>query len=187
MLNTVILKSQKLINQDLNLYLLISVIRTSLKFWWRLGESNSWPPACKAGALPTKLSPQLTSSVMYLLFYNFNQSKSWWVWQDLNLWPHAYQACALTNWATDPQIHLRRTTCCGFLPINQSFVKEVIQPQVPLRLPCYDFTPVIGHTVVSVLLAVRLPTSGATNSHGVTGGVYKARERIHRGILIRDY
>ncbi len=70
---------------------------------------------------------------------------------------------------------------------RQSFVKEVIQPQVPLRLPCYDFTPVIGHTVVSVLLAVRLPTSGATNSHGVTGGVYKARERIHRGILIRDY
>ncbi|KCX22417.1 hypothetical protein J501_4507 [Acinetobacter baumannii 96512] len=41
--------------------------------------------------------------------------------------------------------------------------------------------------MVSVLLAVRLPTSGATNSHGVTGGVYKARERIHRGILIRDY
>ena len=65
---------------------------------------------------------------------------------------------------------------------RQSFVKEVIQPQVPLRLPCYDFTPVIGHTVVSVLLAVRLPTSGATNSHGVTGGVYKARERIHRAM-----
>ncbi len=38
---TVIMKSQKLINQDLNLYLLISVIRTYLKFWWRLGESNS--------------------------------------------------------------------------------------------------------------------------------------------------
>ena len=65
--------------------------------------------------------------------------------------------------------------------------KEVIQPQVPLRLPCYDFTPVIGHTVVSVPPKVRLPTSGATNSHGVTGGVYKARERIHRGMLIRDY
>ena len=30
-------------------------------------------------------------------------------------------------------------------------------------------------------------TSGITNSHGVTGGVYKTRERIHRGILIRDY
>jgi hypothetical protein len=60
-------------------------------------------------------------------------------------------------------------------------LKEVIQPQVPLRLPCYDFTPVMNHTVVSALLAVRLPTSGATHSHGVTGGVYKARERIHRG------
>jgi hypothetical protein len=66
-------------------------------------------------------------------------------------------------------------------------VKEVIQPHLPIRLPCYDFTPVIDHTVVSALLAVRQPTSGATDSHGVTGGVYKARERIHRGILIRDY
>ena len=56
----------------------------------------------------------------------------------------------------------------------------MIQPHVPVRLPCYDFTPVIGHTVVSALLAVRLPTSGATNFHGVTGGVYKTRERIHR-------
>ena len=65
--------------------------------------------------------------------------------------------------------------------------KEVIQPHLPIRLPCYDFTPVIGHTVVTALFAVRLATSGATNSHGVTGGVYKARERIHRGILIRDY
>ncbi len=45
---------------------------------------------------------------------------------------------------------------------RQSFVKEVIQPQVPLRLPCYDFTPVIGHTVVTALFAVRLATSGAT-------------------------
>ena len=58
----------------------------------------------------------------------------------------------------------------------------MIQLQVPLQLPCYDFTPVIDHTVVSDLLAVSLPTSGATNSHGVTGGVYKARERIHRDV-----
>ena len=58
--------------------------------------------------------------------------------------------------------------------------KEVIQPHLPIRLPCYDFTPVIGHTVASAPLAVKLPASGATNSHGVTGGVYKARERIHR-------
>ena len=65
--------------------------------------------------------------------------------------------------------------------------KEVIQPQVPLRLPCYDFTPVADPTVVCCLLAVGAQPSGKTNSHGVTGGVYKARERIHRGVLIRDY
>ena len=65
--------------------------------------------------------------------------------------------------------------------------KEVIQPQVPLRLPCYDFTPVADPTVVACPLAVSETPSGRTNSHGVTGGVYKARERIHRGVLIHDY
>ena len=65
--------------------------------------------------------------------------------------------------------------------------KEVIQPHLPVRLPCYDFTPVIGPAFGSSFLTVRSPTSGAPNSHGVTGGVYKARERIHRGMLIRDY
>ena len=65
--------------------------------------------------------------------------------------------------------------------------KEVIQPHLPIRLPCYDFTPVAYPTFGHALLAVRLWTSGVTNSHGVTGGVYKARERIHRGMLIRDY
>ena len=65
--------------------------------------------------------------------------------------------------------------------------KEVIQPHLPIRLPCYDFTPVINPTFGTVLLAVRLATSGVTDSHGVTGGVYKARERIHRSMLICDY
>ena len=65
--------------------------------------------------------------------------------------------------------------------------KEVIQPLVLERLPCYDFTPVINPTFDDVLLAVRLSASGVTNSHGVTGGVYKTRERIHRSILICDY
>ena len=65
--------------------------------------------------------------------------------------------------------------------------KEVIQPHLLIRLPCYDFTPVVNPTFGSVLLAVRLLTSGVTNSHGVTGGVYKTRERIHRGMLIHDY
>ena len=60
--------------------------------------------------------------------------------------------------------------------------KEVIQPQLPLRLPCYDFVPVTGPTFDSCLLAVGSPASGVTGFHDVTGGVYKARERIHRSI-----
>ena len=72
-------------------------------------------------------------------------------------------------------------------PLSSGSRKEVIQPQVPLRLPCYDFTPVADLTVVGCPLTVGAPPSGKTNSHGVTGGVYKARERIHRGMLIRDY
>ena len=67
--------------------------------------------------------------------------------------------------------------------------KEVIQPQVPLRLPCYDFTPVTEPTVAGCFLIAKVgaPSSGRPNSHGVTGGVYKARERIHRVMLLRDY
>ena len=65
--------------------------------------------------------------------------------------------------------------------------KEVIQPHLPIRLPCYDFTPIIEPTFDRALLAVKLRASGVPDSHGVTGGVYKARERIHRGMLIRDY
>ena len=75
---------------------------------------------------------------------------------------------------------------CGLSGLG-FIVKEVIQPQVPLWLPCYDFTPVINHTVATALLSVRLAASGAVHSHGVTGGVYKARERIHRSVLICDY
>ena len=67
--------------------------------------------------------------------------------------------------------------------------KEVIQPHLPIRLPCYDFTPIIHPTFGGWLprKRVTLPTSGVTNSRGVTGGVYKTRERIHRGMLIHDY
>ena len=65
--------------------------------------------------------------------------------------------------------------------------KEVIQPQVLLRLPCYDFTPVICPALDGSFPKVRPPALGIADFHGVTGGVYKARERIHRGVLIRDY
>ena len=65
--------------------------------------------------------------------------------------------------------------------------KEVIQPHLPIRLPCYDFTLIICPTLDGWLPKVTPPALGVTNSHGVTGGVYKTRERIHRSILICDY
>ena len=57
--------------------------------WWSLGGSNSWPPACKAGALPAELKPHV-----FII--------RWWAWMDLNQRPHPYQGCALTTWATGP-------------------------------------------------------------------------------------
>jgi hypothetical protein len=99
---------------------------------------NPWPPACKAGALPTELHPH----ILHLEKKIFRLLPSW----------------------------LLR--------------KEVIQPQVPLRLPCYDFTPIINPTLGACLPLARVSpaTSGEVDFRGVTGGVYKARERIHRAM-----
>ena len=88
---------------------------------------------------------------------------------------------------------IHRTGSCP--PFELKFVslrmylprKVVIQPHLPVRLPCYDFTPLTLHTFGASPLSVGPATSGADDSGGVTGGVYKARERIHRGMLIRDY
>ena len=77
-----------------------------------------------------------------------------------------------------------RTVSAG---LSKLLRKEVIQPQVPLRLPCYDFTPITNHTLGACVLAVRSATSGTTGFRGVTGGVYKARERIQRSLLICAY
>ena len=74
-----------------------------------------------------------------------------------------------------------------YLTISCLHRKEVIQPHLPIRLPCYDFTPIIDPTFVGFLLTVSSPASGVTNFRGVTGGVYKARERIHRSMLTCDY
>ncbi len=77
------------------------------------------------------------------------------------------------------------------MPLVVSFRKEVIQPQVLLQLPCYDFTPIMNHTVTTcppqLALKVSPAASSTTHFRDVTGGVYKTRERIHRGMLIRDY
>ena len=79
------------------------------------------------------------------------------------------------------QLNNRTTLYLSFLR------KEVIQPHLPIRLPCYDFTPVTGSAFDGSLLSVESPASGISDSHGVTGGVYKTRERIHRNMLICDY
>ena len=60
--------------------------------------------------------------------------------------------------------------------------KEVIQPHLPVRLPCYDFVPIASPTFDGSLQKVRPPASGVTDFRDVTGGVYKARERIHRSV-----
>ena len=57
--------------------------------------------------------------------------------------------------------------------------KEVFQPHLPVRLPCYDLAPV---TCLTLGRSFRSRTSGTPGSHGLTGGVYKARERIHRAV-----
>ena len=134
--------------------------------WWRWWDSNPWPPACRAGALPTELHPHISLWDFALLLQKI-----------------------LQNWTTNctkaftPLVWL--LTSCLLVSILHR--KEVIQPHLPIRLPCYDLTPIIEPTFDHCLLAVSSWASGVPNFHGLTGGVYKARERIHRGMLIRDY
>ena len=85
-------------------------------------------------------------------------------------------------WATPLRVRPNGRAVRGTAPSRGLPRKEVIQPQLPLRLPCYDFTPVTGPTFDGSLLAVGPPASGVAYFRGVTGGVYKARERIHRSI-----
>ena len=87
--------------------------------------------------------------------------------------------------------HIRlnsKLTIHSFLSISRLLPrKEVIHPHVPVGIPCYDLTPIICPTLDGSFLTVRPPASGVTNSRGLTGGVYKTRERIHRNLLTCDY
>ena len=93
--------------------------------------------------------------------------------------PQPALACPVS--ATPCSSRLRAGQGCGFPR------KEVIQPQLPLQLPCYDFVPVTSPALGGSAPKVRFPTSGMTSFHDVTGGVYKARERIHRRVLTGGY
>ena len=68
------------------------------------------------------------------------------------------------------------------MPWIQILRKEVIQPQVPLRLPCYDLVPITEFILGAYVLAVRTATWDAPRFRGLTGGVYKAQEHIHRSV-----
>jgi hypothetical protein len=87
----------------------------------------------------------------------------------------------LSEQAQTAGVERRSATACTALNLD-SFLprKEVIQAHLPVHLPCYDFVPVTSPTFDGSLLTVRIPASGVASSHDVTGGVYKARERIHR-------
>ena len=145
--------------------------------WWSQAGSNRRPPACKAGALPAELWP-----------HKFFELEEVVGLGRFELPTSPLSGVRSNQLSYRPVVtDIKQANCVDAFTPNSSTFKEVIQPQVPLGLPCYDFTPVMNHSVVIVLPKVRLTTSGATHSHGVTGGVYKARERIHRGILIHDY
>ncbi len=79
--------------------------------------------------------------------------------------------------------HRTPTRCGRAMGLVVLLRKEVIQPHLPVRLPCYDFVPIADPTFDGSLpQGVRPPASGVTDFHDVTGGVYKARERIHRSV-----
>ena len=158
--------------------------------WWRWWDSNPWPPACRAGALPAELHPHIVA-------FGSDIASQWYYFvvillcSDMPLaWVFAF--FSKRSFKIEQRIKLLRQnrhfmshTHCNVWTILHR--KEVIQPHLPIRLPCYDLTPIIEPTFDCCLLAVSSQASGVPNFHGLTGGVYKARERIHRGMLIRDY
>ena len=167
------------------------MLKNFSKIWWRIAGSNRWPPECKSGALPAELIPlikmvgreRLELSTPPLSRVCSNQ---------LSYRPFCWMN-SFTNIRDkeEKRGRLQCTMLSDSSKVNFRTVlrKEVIQPQVPLRLPCYDFIPVTSCTLGPCLLVTQVgaDTSGATGSHDVTGGVYKTRERIHRSTLIYDY
>ena len=168
--------------------------------------SNRRPPACKAGALPAELIPlkkqcaveicdaatrvatPKTNMALMVGLVGLEPTTPALSRRCSNQLSYRPKPCASRPEPKPGRWRLPPTTDkCERLNLIAISRKEVIQPHLPIRLPCYDFTPVTNPAVVIAPLAVRLTTSGRTRSHGVTGGVYKTRERIHRDMLIRDY
>jgi hypothetical protein len=161
--------------------------------WWRRPGSNRRPSPCKGDALPAellplfKILPDLFLVLVGLARVELATSRLSGVRSNqLSYRPLYMKQRARTaarergsTWSLDRFVRLRTDHC--------SLRKEVIQPHLPIRLPCYDLAPVTGFTFGGSIREVRSPTSGTPSFHRLTGGVYKARERIHRGLLIRGY
>ena len=122
---------------------------------WRIRDSNPRPQACKARALPAELIPQLPKTSRRAARPQESVSQD---------------RIASTSYGIDQSLPARG---------QEVSRKEVIQPQVPLRLPCYDLVPITGLIFGACLAAPT--TSDAPRFGGLTGGVYKAQEHIHRG------
>ena len=156
-----------------------------LTAWWRWRGSNPWTPCLQSRCSPNWATPPFFSCSVRKNPQNWTTTKllqvllflkSYFTW---NILPYISVVISFLL-SLRFRVNVFRLNSCLLR-------KEVIQPHLPIRLPCYDLTPITSPTFGSALLAVRLRTSGVPDSHGVTGGVYKARERIHRGMLIRDY
>ncbi len=122
---------------------------------WRHGDSNPRPIACKATALPTELCPQSHQ------VHRIGRQKS--LFGRLNCAGHSgVAALGFPNVVLKSHRSFYRT--CRDRPISTQssqetnlptgmsrgkilLRKEVIQPQVPLRLPCYDFIPITSLTL----------------------------------------
>ena len=132
--------------------------------WWRRRDSNPRPPGCKPGALPTELRPRLELafalkpgmvglSGLEPLTSRLSGGRS----NQLSYRPEQARrpivrlSSAERLWSRKKGGPRRRAIILclpsallarGPRTSNQSVRKEVIQPQVPLRLPCYDLVPI---------------------------------------------
>ena len=137
--------------------------------WWSRSGSNRRHPACKAGALPAELRPRcLHGALVGLERFELSTPRLSSVCSNQLSYrpsrpaPDAYLLQRpLRSFKTKQRVStLRADLRTDSFPEGPKWFflrKEVIQPQVPLRLPCYDFTPVADPTVVGGLLAVSQP------------------------------
>ena len=131
--------------------------------WWSWSGSNRRPPECKSGALPAELQPLHTRCNRGRLdaaAHDKHEQRE--VNQTLRVEIRSRILSLRLADKTLPHPQLDRKGCYlldSVAPATVSLRKEVIQPQVLLRLPCYDFTPIMNHTLDRCLpcrLACRL-------------------------------